>query len=433
MSQARERVIYNITLQSEEDEEVKVIDSSSMDEMSRKRKICCGLSSCCGRTRSESAQMIAGKSSTQPLTMNQKCLNCCCWPFRKMGNPFKRRKVDGMEVMKSKKENSKPSMWERICCCSGCCRRCRKNENEESMKKKKVAQQKATAGDSEKTSCWSRMNCFKSCKPCCSRMRESCCCSSCCRKKDSSSTDSLQSQGPKIKDNATPGTCTRIFCFCCLCCRKKPEGGEMKEEKKRISMTSQRSMKKGNCCSRMCNAMICCRKKKKPSSRRTSMLSKKQSLAPTIPPPEDLKPKLDMGLVEHASLMKGAIPVLPICLAYFCLICNIIAPGTGTIFSGFFCLCIGIPRFSQHDGARGRIGSFIINSIVGVSQAFTIIFCLVGWGWSIWWGTIMLTLARRHRKIKKAERQKELDEQSGKSSLPGLARGKSRDIEKGIN
>lgn len=27
--------------------------------------------------------------------------------------------------------------------------------------------------------------------------------------------------------------------------------------------------------------------------------------------------------------MKGAIPVLPICLAWFCLVCNVIAPGTG--------------------------------------------------------------------------------------------------------
>lgn len=52
---------------------------------------------------------------------------------------------------------------------------------------------------------------------------------------------------------------------------------------------------------------------------------------------------------------------------------------SGTILSGLICLCIGIPRFSQHDGARGRIGSFIINCIVGVSQAFTVIFCFVGW------------------------------------------------------
>jgi Ectodermal ciliogenesis protein len=45
-----------------------------------------------------------------------------------------------------------------------------------------------------------------------------------------------------------------------------------------------------------------------------------------------------MVLVEHASLMKGAIPVLPVCLAYFLLICNIIAPGTGEWSS--FVVCI---------------------------------------------------------------------------------------------
>lgn len=58
---------------------------------------------------------------------------------------------------------------------------------------------------------------------------------------------------------------------------------------------------------------------------------------------------------------------------------------------------MGIPRFSQHDSARGRIGSFIINWIVGISQAFTVIFCLVGWGWSVWWGTIMLNIASEYK------------------------------------
>lgn len=101
----------------------------------------------------------------------------------------------------------------------------------------------------------------------------------------------------------------------------------------------------------MCGALLCCRKKKpKEESRRTSMLSKKQSLAPTIPPPpevstvmletitklisllsiaKDSRPRLNMVLVDHASMMKGAIPVLPMCLAWFCMLCNIFIPGTG--------------------------------------------------------------------------------------------------------
>lgn len=37
-------------------------------------------------------------------------------------------------------------------------------------------------------------------------------------------------------------------------------------------------------------------------------------------------------------------------------------------------------------------------------------------------------------RIKKAEMQRDLDEEtSGKNSLPGLTRGRSRDAEKGIN
>lgn len=167
-------------------------------------------------------------------------------------------------------------------------------------------------------------------------------------------------------------------------------------------------------CSGCCSRLFCCRRKEPEPSRRPSMISKKQSIAPTLPP-EDTRPKLDMSLVEHTSMMKAAIPVMPPCLAWFCLICNCFVPGLGecarlsffsqvyiicynnlgTILSGMFCLCIGVPRFSQHDGARARIGSFVINCIVGVSQMFTLLFCLVGWGWSIWWGTIMLRLASK--------------------------------------
>uniref|UniRef100_A0A2A4K907 Uncharacterized protein n=1 Tax=Heliothis virescens TaxID=7102 RepID=A0A2A4K907_HELVI len=116
---------------------------------------------------------------------------------------------------------------------------------------------------------------------------------------------------------------------------------------------------------------------------------------------EDTRKKLDTSLVEHTSVMRGAIPVLPIVLAYFCLLCNIIVPGLGSILSGMFCLCFGIPRFGVHDGAKHRIGSFVINLLVGCGQMFTVLFCLVGWGWSIWWGVIMVKTSRKYRKLKR--------------------------------
>lgn len=63
------------------------------------------------------------------------------------------------------------------------------------------------------------------------------------------------------------------------------------------------------------------------------MNSKKQSIAPTLPP-EDTRPKLDDALIEHTSMMKAAIPVLPLCLAWFCLLCNCFVPGLGMERSG---------------------------------------------------------------------------------------------------
>ncbi|CAH1642571.1 unnamed protein product [Spodoptera littoralis] len=89
---------------------------------------------------------------------------------------------------------------------------------------------------------------------------------------------------------------------------------------------------------------------------------------------EDTRTKLDTSLVEHTSVMRGAIPVLPIVLAYFCLFCNIVIPG---------------------------LGSFVINLLVGCGQLFTVLFCLVGWGWSIWWGVIMVKTSRKYRKLKR--------------------------------
>lgn len=96
-----------------------------MDEMNRKRKRCWGLSSCCARKRSESAQMIAGKSNmTNPPTKCEKFKSCMCYPF-------KRRKVEGMEM-----DEEKLSWWKRICCCSRCCKCCKGgNMEEEKMKK----------------------------------------------------------------------------------------------------------------------------------------------------------------------------------------------------------------------------------------------------------------------------------------------------------
>ncbi|KAH8252323.1 hypothetical protein KR038_006408 [Drosophila bunnanda] len=167
---------------------------------------------------------------------------------------------------------------------------------------------------------------------------------------------------------------------------------------------------KEGCCKRFWLMVLCCRKKK----RRESNARRQSIKAP--PPSEDTRKKLHNDLVEYTSKMKGAIPVLPLYLAWFCAFCNVVFPGLGTLLSGLFCLCVGIPRFSQFDSARARIGSFIINIIVAVSQFFCVLFCFVGWGWSIWWGTIMLRCAKKLSKIKKVERL-ELEEEQRQAKL----------------
>lgn len=44
---------------------------------------------------------------------------------------------------------------------------------------------------------------------------------------------------------------------------------------------------------------------------------------------QELRPKLPDVLVEHNSLMRGAIPCLPIPLAWFCFVWNLLIPGSG--------------------------------------------------------------------------------------------------------
>ncbi|KAJ6647549.1 Protein stum [Pseudolycoriella hygida] len=331
-----------------------------------------------------------------------KCSKCCttclpkfCMPCRRLKNLTcckcckRKRKLPKAE----NSENVGPSCWKRVKCCG---KKPAKPMSQQSLQRVSAAESGVTPAARGK------------CALCLDKFF-------CCRKTNKiESTSDTEEEGKKC---------------CCFPCRKSKKGSNAWVDNRRESILSE--PKKQGCCAKICGAIFCCCKRKEPTeSRRTSMNSKKQSIAPTLPP-EDNRPKLDESLIEHASLMKGAIPVLPVCLAWLCLICNCFIPGSGTILSGIFCLCLGIPRFSQHDGARVRIGSFFINCIVGVAQAFTLLFCLVGWGWSIWWGTIMLKVAKKRRKLKLAEdiEQEEQTTSSNRTSNPPVVSQNHRDVE----
>ncbi|XP_076177644.1 mechanosensory transduction mediator stumble [Ptiloglossa arizonensis] len=148
-----------------------------------------------------------------------------------------------------------------------------------------------------------------------------------------------------------------------------------------------------------------CKCKRNVEAERKRSIRAKHSLTSVAPPPlsEEPKAKIPDVLVEHNSLMRGAIPCLPVPLAWFCLVWNVLLPGSGTVWSGLFNLCTGQPRFSAVAGLKSRLGAFVVNLVVGVGQLFTVLFCLVGWGWSIWWGVTLVRLARKYKRFKASE------------------------------
>ncbi|XP_075168516.1 protein stum-like [Haematobia irritans] len=333
--------------------------------------------------------------------------------------------------------------------CSRCCQRKRNDKNDDAKRPVLSASSSATTTNLQlidenpkgKTSCWQKLNC----------------CKSCCKKKAKPAIkEQKHSLGPTTSSSMGPpkqskcGLClSKIFCCrsvnkidpktgdetevkkCCFCipCRKKrshsstgsmagssvawqdPEAGIRPTDA--AVLEGQNGEVKQGCCKRFCNFLLCCRKKKVQVAD-----SRRQSIR--APPPEDTRRKLHVDLVEYTSKMKGAIPVLPLCLAWFCALCNILIPGLGTLLSGFFCLCVGIPRFSHYDSAKARFGALLINTIVAFAQLFCVLFCFVGWGWSIWWGTIMLKCAKKLSKIRKVERL-EMEEERRQAAAEAAA------------
>ncbi|XP_014253459.1 rho GTPase-activating protein gacO [Cimex lectularius] len=271
----------------------------------------------------------------------------------------------------------------------------------------------------------------------CSRIEESM--YSCCRK-DKNKNKVIKVKGPeRAQTEKPPEKKPSIFSRLCKWKRKpRPPPPKQKPKVQERSRQKQGLFSKINCCKKkqpkpkkiettprksiwrtvFCLDKACCSKCKCSKKQETKKKDKIRSSSLVG------LPKLEPSLVEHTSVMKGAIPVLPICLAWFCLLLNVFLPGIGTIISGFLCMCFGKPRFTVNDSAVARLGALCVNIIVGISQIFTILFCLVGWGWSIWWGVIMVRLSRKNRRIKLAEKAAE-------TTPAPVAVNQNHDVERG--
>ncbi|XP_072360465.1 protein stum homolog [Scyliorhinus torazame] len=100
----------------------------------------------------------------------------------------------------------------------------------------------------------------------------------------------------------------------------------------------------------------------------------------------------------------GAIPYMSRQMAVFCLVLNIILPGTGTILSGFTLLCCSEPATPTGRKTSDEILALVcLNVWVGISQLFTVPFLLVGWLWSITWGVMMINLSHEQRNAGEAQ------------------------------
>lgn len=90
------------------------------------------------------------------------------------------------------------------------------------------------------------------------------------------------------------------------------------------------------------------------------------------------------------------IPVIPKSLAVFCLVSNIIVPGSGTIVSAFSVFCF----YHKKETFQRMVVICMSNVAVGTCQLISVIFILIGWIWSIIWGCAIVGHSRYYERDK---------------------------------
>ncbi|KAK3093546.1 hypothetical protein FSP39_017105 [Pinctada imbricata] len=138
----------------------------------------------------------------------------------------------------------------------------------------------------------------------------------------------------------------------------------------------------------------------------------------SLPPPHHShshshrSPQRDRTLSDEDSSLRDSIPAMSKPLAITCLICNIILPGLGTFISGLSVLCCSRIRFKE--STKSRV--LLVNTWVAFLQFVTSFILLLGWIWSIVWGTNFLSFTDEYYKIVRKEKEAEAPDKPPQST-----------------
>lgn len=99
-------------------------------------------------------------------------------------------------------------------------------------------------------------------------------------------------------------------------------------------------------------------------------------------------------LTEGDTSLRDSIPAMSKPVAVTCLVLNVVLPGFGTFISGLTVLC------GSHVRPKGATRRSVVwaNSWVALLQFLLTFLLLLGWIWSIMWGTAFLTISDEYYK-----------------------------------
>lgn len=96
------------------------------------------------------------------------------------------------------------------------------------------------------------------------------------------------------------------------------------------------------------------------------------------------------GQESQGEAFGDCVPVLPVVMAYFGLLLNVLCPGLGTAVCGLSVLCCGFVQpeeMGRPECARHCLGT-------GLLQLLSTPLLLLGWIWGVQWALRCLSIAR---------------------------------------